>query len=261
MDEINYHPQFNFNGKVVLVTGGASGLGRSISQAFADAGATLAINYRSSVGPANQLVEEITGRGGQALAIQADVTDQSQVAQMIAQIVETYGQLDVLVNNAGIYPLTPFLEMPAEEWDQVLEANLRSTFLVTQAFARKMAEQGQGGAVVNIASIEGINPAPGHSHYDAAKGGVIMLTKSMAAELGQHGIRVNAVSPGLIWREGLDQDWPDGVARYKEASSLKRLGLPEDIAGACLFLASSSASWITGINLIVDGGVMTNQIF
>ena len=261
MDEFSDYPQFNFNGKVVLVTGGAGGLGGFLSQAFADAGAAVAVNYRSSEGPANQLVEEITASGEQAIAIQADVTDQGRVAQMIARIVETFGQLDVLVNNAGIYPLTPFLEMPAEEWDQVLDANLRSTFVVTQAAARKMAEQGWGGAVINIASIEGINPAPGHSHYNAAKGGVIMLTKSLAAELGQHGIRVNAVSPGLIWREGLDQDWPDGVARYKEASALNRLGLPEDIADACLFLASSAASWITGINLIVDGGVMTNQIY
>ena len=124
-----------------------------------------------------------------------------------------------------------------------------------------MIAQGDGGAVVNIASIEGINPAPNHSHYNAAKGGVLMLTRSMANELGEQGIRVNAVSPGLIWRPGLEQDWPDGVARYQKAAPLKRLGQPEDVADACLFLASHASRWITGINLIVDGGVLTNQIY
>mgnify|MGYP001823033888 CR=1 FL=1 len=253
--------KFDFNGRVVLVTGGCSGLGAFLTQGFAFAGASVAANYHSSRDAADQLVEEITSSGGRVVAIQADVTDEAQVGEMIAQTVETFGQIDVLINNAGIYPVTPFLETSVDEWDRVLDANLRSTFLVTQATARQMAAQGDGGAVVNIASIEGINPAPGHSHYNAAKGGVIMLTKSLAAELGQHGIRVNAVSPGLLWRKGLDQDWPDGVARYKKASPLGRLGYPEDIADACLFLSSSAASWITGINLVVDGGVMTNQIY
>jgi NAD(P)-dependent dehydrogenase (short-subunit alcohol dehydrogenase family) len=151
--------------------------------------------------------------------------------------------------------------MSESEWDAVIDANLRSVFLCTQAAAKQMMAQGSGGAIVNIASIEGENPAPLHSHYDAAKGGVLMHTMAAANELGPHGIRVNAVSPGLIWREGLAEAWPDGVARYKKAVPLGRLGLADDIADACLFLASPAARWITGVNLRVDGGVMTKQIY
>jgi NAD(P)-dependent dehydrogenase (short-subunit alcohol dehydrogenase family) len=261
MDESGNTPRFDFRGRVALVTGGGSGLGAGISRAFAVAGAKTVINYRSSAAPAHELVEEIRQSGGEAAAIQGDVTDADQVEKLLSLVVDEFGRLDILVNNAGSYPVTPFIDTTAEEWDQVLDANLRSTFLVTQASARQMIAQEQGGAVVNIASIEGINPAPGHSHYNAAKGGVIMLTRSLAAELGRHGIRVNAVSPGLIWREGLDQAWPDGVKRYKEAAPLGRLGSPEDVANACLFLSSPAASWITGNNLVVDGGVMTNQIY
>jgi NAD(P)-dependent dehydrogenase (short-subunit alcohol dehydrogenase family) len=124
-----------------------------------------------------------------------------------------------------------------------------------------MVAQGSGGAVVNISSIEGIQPAPKHSHYVAAKGGVIMFTRAAANELGEHKIRVNAVSPGLVWRDGLDQDWPDGVERYQKAAPLKRVGMPDEVADACLFLASPAARWITGINLVVDGGVMTNNVY
>lgn len=250
-----------FSGKVVLVTGGGSGLGSGVCIRFAQAGAAVVVNYRSSASGAEAAVEQITASGGQAAAVQADVTDESEVKRLVAETVKRFGCLDVLVNNAGIYPLHSLLDMPPAEWDAVIEANLRSVFLCTQAAAKQMIAQGDGGAVINIASIEADNPAPLHSHYTAAKAGVVMFTKAAANELGAHNIRVNAVSPGLIWREGLEEDWPEGVSRYTQSAPLRRLGLPEDVADACLFLASPAARWVTGANLIVDGGVLTNQVY
>jgi len=257
------HPQrlLDFSGQIVVVTGSGSGLGTGIALRFAEAGAKVVINYQTSAEGAQDVVAEIEARGGSAVPIQADVSKKADVNRLIDKTVVHFGRLDILINNAGRYPLSSLVDMEEEEWDLVLDSNLRSTFLCTQAAARQMIAQDGGGAIVNIASIEGQNAAPNHSHYDAAKGGVLMHTAATAYELGPHGIRVNAVSPGLIWREGLDKDWPDGVARWQKAAPLTRLGLPSDVADACLFLASPAARWITGANLVVDGGVMTHQIY
>jgi len=251
----------DFTGKVVIVTGSGSGLGQGIALRFAEAGAQVIVHYRSSEVGAQAVVQQITASGGQAVAIQGDVSQAADVANLIQRTVTAFGHVDVLINNAGTYPLASVLEMTAAQWDEVLNANLRSAFLCTQAAARQMVAQGNGGAIVNITSIEAENPAPSHSHYNAAKGGLLMYTRATANELATHGIRVNAVAPGLIWREGLEQAWPDGVARWQQAAPLRRLGLPADVADACLFLASSGARWITGASLTVDGGVMTHQIF
>lgn len=251
----------DFTGKVAIVTGSGSGLGSGIALRFAEAGAAVVVNYRSSAAGAQAVVAQIEAAGGRAIAIQADVTQKTSVESLIHQAVEAFGRLDVLVNNAGLYPLSTLVEMSEAEWDEVINSNLRSTFLCTQAAAKQMIAQSQGGAIVNIASIEAENPAPMHSHYNAAKGGVVMHTAAAANELGLYGIRVNSVSPGLIWREGIEQGWPDGVERFLKAAPLGRLGRPDDIADACLFLASPAARWITGANLRVDGGVMTKQIF
>lgn len=256
----------NFDGKVVIVSGSGSGLGRGIALRFAEAGATVVVNYRSSAQGAREAVSQIEAAGGKASAIQADVTQRADVERLIAETADLFGRLDVLVNNAGIYPLSSVLEMSDQEWDAVLDANLRSVFLCTQIAARQMIaqktdDQASAGAIVNIASIEAENPAPMHSHYNAAKGGVLMYTRASAFELGSFGIRVNAVSPGLIWTAGIEDNWPEGVARWKKAAPLVRLGMPDDVADACLFLASPGARWITGANLRVDGGVMTKQIF
>lgn len=255
------HKLLDFSHQVVLVTGAGAGIGAGIARRFAQAGAAVAVNYRASAIQARAVVDEIVSAGGRAVAIQADVTQQADVERLIRQAVTALGRLDVLVNNAGIYPLSPLVHMTEAEWDAVINANLRSVFLCTQAAARQMIAQGTGGVIVNIASIEGENAAPMHSHYNAAKAGVLMYTEAAAYELGPHGIRVNAVSPGLVWREGIEQAWPDGVQRWKRAAPLARLGMPEDVADACLFLASPGARWITGANLRVDGGVMTKQIF
>lgn len=249
----------DFTGRVAVVTGAGSGLGQGIARRFAEAGARVVIGYRASASGAQALAAELGP--ARAATTQADLTTPDGAALLIARAVEAFGRVDALVNNAGIYPLHGLLEMSAEDWDSVIDANLRSAFLCTQAFARQLAAQGGGGAVVNITSIEAENPAPMHSHYNTAKAGLAMLTRAAANELAAHGIRVNAVAPGLIWREGIEQAWPDGVARWLRAAPLGRLGLPEDVADACLFLASPGARWITGASLTVDGGVMTHQIF
>lgn len=251
----------DFSGKVVLVTGGGRGIGAGIAIRFAEAGADVALSYFSSEAGAAQVVAAIQALGRRALATQADVRSRADVERLVEKTVEELGTLDVLINNAGIYPLASVLEMKDEQWDDVLDTNLRSVYLCTQAAASRMIRQGSHGAIVNIASIEAQNSAALHSHYQAAKAGVVMHTKAAARELGEHGIRVNGVSPGLIWAEGLDEDWPDGVSRYLAAVPLGRLGQPDDVADACLFLASPAARWITGADLIVDGGVLTSTVY
>ncbi len=253
---------FDFTDNVVVVTGAGVNIGAGIARRFAAAGADVIVNYRSSANGAQAVVRDIEAMGQRGLAVQADVTQKSEVDKLFAQAIDTFGKVNVLVNNAGIYPLHTLMDMHENDWDAVVNANLRSAFLCTQAAAHHMKNStGTIKAIINIASIEAENPAPMHSHYNAAKAGMAMFTRSVAAELGAYGIRVNTVSPGLIWREGLDEAWPDGVQRYKQAAPLGRLGTPEDIANACLFFASPAASWVTGATLLVDGGVMTQQIF
>jgi NAD(P)-dependent dehydrogenase (short-subunit alcohol dehydrogenase family) len=253
---------FDFSGQVVVVTGAGRGIGAGIARRFAQAGATTLIHYHTSQAGAERLAGEIRSTdGGSADTFSADLACPEQVESLFEQIWQRFGRLDVLVNNAGSYPVTPLVEMKPEDWDGVISANLRSVFLCTQAAARLFIAQGQGGSIINISSVEDTFPAWGHSHYNAAKAGVLMFTRSVARELGQHQIRVNAVSPGLIGRSGLEQDWPDGVGRWMKTAPLQRLGEPEDVGDACLFLASPAARWITGIDLVVDGGVSTTPAF
>lgn len=251
---------FDFNGKVAIVTGAGSGLGQGIARRFAEAGASVIVHYNSSATGAQNVTREIHEQGGKAIAVQGDLTQEKDAALLAECAVKEFERLDVLINNAGTYPLSSILDMKPDEWDHVMDANLRSVFLCTQAAAKVMKERNSG-VIVNITSIESENPAPNHSHYNAAKSGVLMFTRASACELAPLGIRVNAVAPGLIWRKDLERDWPDGVQRWQKTAPLKRLGLPEDVADACLFLASPAARWITGASLLVDGGVMTHQIF
>lgn len=260
-DPLSPSELFNFQSRVVLVTGAGRGVGAAIARRFAQAGARVAVHYHSSADAALALVSELEQSGAGTRAFSADLTQEEAVRDLFAQVRARFGRLDVLVNNAGSYPVTPLLELSGAEWEQVMAANLRSLFLCTREAARWMVDAGEGGVVVNIASIEAQHPAPGHSHYDAAKAGVIAFTRSAALELGANGIRVNAVSPGLIWRAGIEQDWPQGVASWQAAAPLGRMGQPHEVADACLFLASPAARWITGTNLVVDGGISARSLF
>lgn len=251
----------DFSGATVIVTGAGRGLGSAIAMRFAEAGANVAVHYQTSEAGAKKIVERIEALGRKAIAVAADITQPGQAARLVAETAGAFGGVDILINNAGTYPLSPLLDMKPEDWDGVIASNLRSVHLCTQAAARDMVQRRRAGVIVNIASIEAENPAPLHSHYTAAKAGVVMYTRTVAHELGRDGIRVNAVSPGLINRPGLKQDWPDGVYGYLEAAPLPRLGEPEDVADACLFLASHGARWITGANLVVDGGVLTHRVY
>ena len=252
---------FDFTNRVVWVTGASGGLGKALARRFAQAGAHLALHYRAQLEPVQALQAELGELGCQTLAVRGDLTDEDAVEACLQAVWERFGRLDVLVNNAGQYTHAPFLSMPAQEWDQIVQANLRSVFLCTQRFARRAAAQGLAGAVVNIASIEGLSPAFGHAHYSTAKAAVLMATRAAALELGPLGVRVNAVSPGLIWREGLEEDWPAGVESWCKAAPLGRAGQPQEVADAVLFLASAAASWISGTNLVVDGGASCRPIF
>ena len=261
MSEIAPRLLLDLTGRIALVTGAGSGIGSGIALRFAEAGAAVAVNCRRSEAGAQAIVDRIVAAGGRAVSVPADVTKRAEVESLVSRTRDELGGIDVLVNNAGIYPLASLLEMADADWDAVVDSNLRSAHLCTQLVARHMVETGRRGAIVNIASIEASHPAPRHAHYDAAKAGVLMHTRAAALELGPMGIRVNAVSPGLIWREGIEQAWPDGVERYLKAAPLGRLGRFDDVADACLFLASPAARWITGAELVVDGGVMCHPIF
>ncbi len=248
----------DFSGKVVLVTGSGSGLGAGIAKRFAQAGADVVV---CDLRPAQTVCDTIQNMGRKCISRTVDVTDPSQVPLLFDEIEHQWSPVDVLINNAGIYPNANLLDMTVDEWNQMMMVNLKSVFLTTQAAAKRMIKAGKSGAIVNIGSIEAVNPSAGHSHYTAAKAGVIMFGKTAALELGPHNIRINAVSPSLINRPNLAQDWPEGVERFLKRVPLGRIGEVEDIADACLFLASDAARWITGTHLIVDGGVLTSQAF
>ena len=231
-------------GETVLVTGASGNIGQGIAERLAEAGATIIVHYHRDISAAEQLASRLGG----ATVVQADLASESAVDAMYAQASPT-----MVVNNAAAQPVKKFDDLSYAEWRAMLAANLDGAFLVTQRAARAWA--GSGGAIVNIASIEALDPAVGHSHYATSKAGLLMLSRAAALELGAAGVRVNCVSPGLIDRDSLAEDWPDGVDRWHDRVPLGRLGTPKDVADAVLFLLSPAARWISGTNLVVDGGM------
>ncbi len=252
----------NLSGRVALVTGASGGIGAGIASRLHEAGASVGVHCRSDRAGAERLVAELGSRalvvGG---ATNGDLTFEGCVESLLDEVEAKFGVVDLLVNNAALQPLATMMDMAPEEFDDVLKTNVGGVFRVTRAVAKRLAAAGTSGSVVNVASIEGLQPAFAHSHYSASKAAVLMHTRSAALEFGPLGIRVNAVAPGLIDREGLSAAWPDGVQRWQAKAPLGRLGASEDVADACLFLLSDAARWITGATLNVDGGMLTHPIW
>ena len=239
-------------GRVVVVTGAGGNIGSGIARRFVAAGATVVAHTRSSP------VSHLRDRSGQALpGVEADLTTVDGPRELVDMVVQNLGRLDALVNNAGIQPVVPFADLTDAQWSEMIDTNLTAVHRLTQAAASAMGTRGGGGSIVHISSIEGTNPAPGHGHYSVSKAGLIMHARAAALAYGPEGIRVNTVSPGLISRPGIVSAWPEGVRRWRDACPMGRLGTPEDIGDACLFLCSDLARWITGANLVVDGGVLS----
>lgn len=238
--------EIDLSGQVVAITGAAGGIGQGIAQRFAAAGATLVLHSRATSPPAVDTLHS---------SVQFDLLDADSPRALVDAAVDRFGRLDAVINNAAVQDRASFVDMTDDEWSSTIDTNLTACHRVTQAFARHAIERGGGGIVVHIASIEGTQPALGHAHYGVSKAALIMHAKAAAVELGEHGIRVNAVSPGLVDREGLAEAWPDGVARWNDVAPLGRLGDVADIGNACVFLCSPLARWISGTNLVVDGGV------
>ncbi len=243
----------DLTGSVTLVTGAGGGLGAGIARRFAAAGSSIVLHHRSSAPAVEQLAAELPTS---SVSVAADLTEPDGPRRVFDRALEAFGEVHTLVNNAGAQPLSSLVDVDDDEWQEVLAVNVTAVHRCTQAFARHRREQGGGGAIVDIASIEGHNPAPAHGHYASSKAAVRMHARAAAMELGSDDIRVNVVSPGLIHRDGIEQAWPEGVERWRAAAPLVRLGTPEDVGDACVFLASRLARWVTGAELVVDGGVL-----
>ncbi|HUK80601.1 MAG TPA: 3-oxoacyl-ACP reductase family protein [Nitrososphaerales archaeon] len=240
-------------GKVVIVTGAGHGIGRAIVEAFAREGASVAVNYNTSKDDALRLVRGIRKRGGKAMAVKGDVSNPTEVDRMLAQVLEKFGTVDVLVNNAGVLVPGEFLKIESQDWDKVMDTNLKGPFLCSQAVAKVMLRK--GGKIINIASVSGLALPSGMASvsYVASKAGLIGLTRAMAVHLGPK-INVNAVAPGTVETEMTKFLSKSAKQHMIDESFLKRLGRPEEIASACVFLASKEADWITGEVLTVSGG-------
>lgn len=245
---------FDLSGKVALVTGGSRGIGRSICTQLAEQGAAVAINYNQSAEQAADLQQKIEAAGGKAITVQADVRKPEDVERMIEETAAALGRLDVLVNNAGFNRDTLILRMSLDDWDEVMELNLRAVFICTKAALRVMMKQ-RWGRIINIGSVSGLAGNAGQANYAAAKAGLVGFTRAVAREMGSRNITSNLVMPGLVITELTKDIRPEIREAVWERLIVKRDGKPEDISACVVYLASDEAEYITGQVLSVDGGL------
>ncbi len=244
--------------KVAIVTGSATGIGQAIAAGMAREGASVAVDYVGGPDAASQTVQMIESAGGKVIAVAADVSQPDQVANLMQQTLAKFGRLDILVNNAGIERKHPITEFPFDEWNKIIAVNLTGPFLCAQAAAKQMLAQNGPGRIINISSIHQDLPMPGNAPYCASKGGLRMLMRTMAVEMGPHGITVNNIGPGAIYTP-IDADvqaHPEMEAALMAEIPMGRWGKPEEVANLAIFLASDDAAYITGSTYYIDGGML-----
>jgi 3-oxoacyl-[acyl-carrier protein] reductase len=243
-------------GKVAIITGASRGIGKAIAQEFVSQGATVAFTYRSSEEKARALEAELAANGGQVQGFKSDASKMDEAENLVATVVDAFGTVDIVINNAGITDDTLLMRMSEEQWDRVIDVNLKSCFALTKAVMRTMLKA-RSGSIINVSSVVGVQGNAGQANYAASKAGILGFTKSVALELGSRNIRCNAIAPGFIETEMTASLDADTVQGWRDAIPLKRGGQPEDVAQLCTFLASDMSAYITGQTICVDGGMIT----
>jgi 3-oxoacyl-[acyl-carrier protein] reductase len=244
------------SGKTAIITGATRGIGKGIAQKFAQEGANVAFTYSSSIDAANALEKELNALGIKAKGYQSNAADFNAAQNLVADILKEFGVVDILINNAGITKDGLLMRMSEDDFNKVIQVNLNSVFNMTKAVIRPMMKQ-RNGSIINMSSVVGVKGNAGQANYAASKAGVLGFTKSVALELGSRNIRCNAIAPGFIETEMTAKLGEETVKEWRNAIPLKRGGTPEDVANACLYLASDLSAYITGQTLNVDGGMLT----
>lgn len=259
---------FDLTGKVAIVTGGAMGIGKGIATRLAEAGAKVMIVDIADKNELKMVIDEIKSNGGDAAYLHTDLSDIKNLQSIIDQTINTFGDLNILVNNAGIFSYCPVSDLSEELWDKTINLNLKAVAFLSKLAINKMIEKNHGGRIINVSSVDSIKPTGNLSHYDSSKGGVRMLTRAFAKEAGKHRITVNDIAPGGVNTPGAQKMTPTGLteeqlqamksqtAQFISMLPLQRMGEPEDIANAALFLASDASAYITGTTIVVDGGML-----
>lgn len=244
------------DGKTALITGASKGIGKAIAEQFANQGANVAFTYLSNVEKGEALEKELAEKGIKAKGYRSDASDFQAAQELINSVVEEFGGLDILINNAGITKDNLLMRMGEADWDAIMNINLKSCFNTVKAVSRTMMKQ-RSGSIINMSSVVGVKGNAGQANYAASKAGIIGFTKSVALELGSRGIRCNAIAPGFIETEMTDALDEKTVQSWRDAIPLKRGGTPDDVANACIFLGSDMSDYVTGQTIQVDGGMLT----